>query len=54
MKHLANARAEPHVQEGMDDEEAQALWAEAFDPDDPALIAAVDLVRWELSLVLSG
>jgi hypothetical protein len=29
----------------------QALrWAEGLDPDDPAVIAAIDLVRWELSL----
>jgi hypothetical protein len=26
---------EPHVQDGMDDEEAQALWAEGFDPMTP-------------------
>jgi hypothetical protein len=23
-----------------------------FDPDDPAVVAAIDLVRWELSLLL--
>src|SRR5271156_1016936 len=34
----------------MDDEERQALRAEGLDPDDPAVIAAIDLVRWELSL----
>jgi hypothetical protein len=34
----------------MDDEDAQALRAEGFDPDDPAVIAAIDLVYWELSL----
>ena len=33
--------------------DAQALRAEGFEPDDPAVIAAIDLVRWELSL-LSG
>jgi hypothetical protein len=38
----------------MDDEEAQALPADGFDPDDPAVIAAIDLVCWELSHVLSG
>jgi hypothetical protein len=32
--------AQAHVQDGMDDEEAQALPAEGFDPDDPAVIAA--------------
>ena len=34
----------------MDDEDAQALQAEGLNPDDPAVIAAIDLVRWELSL----
>jgi len=34
----------------MDDEERQALQAEGLDHDDPAVIAAIDLVRWELSL----
>jgi hypothetical protein len=34
----------------MDDDERQALRAEGGDPDDPALIAAIDAVRWELSL----
>jgi hypothetical protein len=27
------------------------LLAEGLDPDDPAVIAALDLVRWELSLL---
>ena len=31
---------------------AQALRAEGFDPDDPAVVAAIDMVRWELSLLL--
>jgi hypothetical protein len=35
---------------GVDDDERQALRDEGLDPDDPAVIAAVDLVRWELSL----
>jgi hypothetical protein len=34
----------------MDDEDAEALRAEGLDPDDPAVIAAIDPVRWELSL----
>jgi hypothetical protein len=34
----------------VDDDERQALQAEGLDPDDPAVIAAIDLVRWELSL----
>jgi hypothetical protein len=32
----------------------QALHAEGLDPDDPAVIAAIDLVRWELSLISNG
>ena len=43
-----------HVQHGMDDEDAQALRAEGLDPDDPAIVAAIDLVRWELSLLAPG
>ena len=38
------------VQAGVDDEEREALRAEGLDPDDPAVIAALDLVRWELWL----
>jgi hypothetical protein len=34
----------------VDAEEAQALRVEELDPDDPAVIAAIDLVRSELSL----
>jgi hypothetical protein len=34
----------------VDDEDAHALRAEGYDPDDPAVVAAIDLVRWELSL----
>jgi hypothetical protein len=35
---------------GVDDDERQALQDERLNPDDPAVIAAIDLVRWELSL----
>jgi hypothetical protein len=35
---------------GVDEDERQALQAEGLDPDYPAVIAAIDLVRWELSL----
>jgi hypothetical protein len=35
---------------GGDDDERQALRAEGLDPDDPTVIAAIRLVRWELSL----
>jgi hypothetical protein len=38
------------IQDGVDDEERQALRDEGLDPDDPAVIAAIDIVRWELSL----
>jgi hypothetical protein len=34
----------------VDDEERQALQAEGLDPDDPAVVAAIDMMRWELSL----
>lgn len=34
----------------MDDHERQAPRTEGLDPDDPAVIAAIDLVRWELWL----
>ena len=36
---------------GVDYEERQALRAEGLDPDDPAVIAAIDMVRWELDLL---
>jgi hypothetical protein len=35
----------------VDDEEVEALRAEGLDPDAPAVVAALDLVRWELSLI---
>jgi len=41
----------PHVQDGMDAEEAQGVRAEGLDPDDPAVATAIDMVRWELSLL---
>jgi hypothetical protein len=34
----------------VDDDERQALRAEGFDPDDPEVRAAIDLVRRELLL----
>jgi hypothetical protein len=34
----------------VDAEEAEAIEAEGLNPDDLAAIAAIDLVRWELSL----
>jgi hypothetical protein len=39
----------PHVHHCVDDDERQALQAKGLDPDDPAVIAAIDLVRKELS-----
>lgn len=34
----------------MDEVEREAIRAEGLDPDDPAVLEAVDLVRWELEL----
>ena len=45
-----NRHDSPNVQDDMDDEHGQALRAEGLDPDDPDVRAAIDLVRWELSL----
>jgi hypothetical protein len=41
---LRNRTNGRHVQGGVDDEDAQALRAEGFDPDDPAVIAVIELV----------
>ena len=35
----------------MDDDEREAIRAEGLDPDDPAVRAALDLVRWEVELL---
>lgn len=35
----------------MDELDCAAVRAEGLDPDDPAVVAALDLVRWELSLL---
>ena len=35
----------------MDDDERAALRSEGLDPDDHAVRAALDLVRWELELL---
>jgi hypothetical protein len=35
---------------GTRSKKSSKVWAEGLDPDDPAVIAAIDLVRWELSL----
>jgi hypothetical protein len=34
----------------MDEIEREAIRAEGLDPDDPAVVMAIDLVRWELLL----
>lgn len=34
-----------------DEVEIEALRAEGLDPADPATVTAIDLVRWELSLL---
>ena len=39
------------VQHSVDDDQRQAVRAEGLDPDDPAVVAALDIVRWELSLL---
>jgi hypothetical protein len=39
------------VQAGMDEIERAAIRDEGFDPDDPAVVAAIDLVGWELSML---
>ena len=46
----ATARPDRHVQDGVADDERQSLRDEGLTPDAPAVIAAIDLVRWELSL----
>jgi hypothetical protein len=38
----------------MDDEEREVIRAEGLDPDEPAVLAALDLVRWELQLSAGG
>lgn len=38
----------------MDDDEREAIRAEWLDPDHPAVVAALDLVRWELELLRYG
>lgn len=38
----------------MDDDEREAIRSEGLDPDSPAVWAALDLVRWELSLLASS
>jgi hypothetical protein len=35
---------------GLDSVEVEAIRAEGLDPDDPAVKAALDLVRWELEI----
>jgi hypothetical protein len=44
--------ARHNVQPGVDDDEREALRAEGLDPDDPAVAAAIDMARWELSRYL--
>ena len=38
------------VQSGMDETEREAIRVERLDPDDPAVVTAIDCVRWQLSL----
>lgn len=34
----------------MDETEQEAIRAEGLDPDDPAVVTAIDLVRWQLAI----
>lgn len=34
----------------MDDTEGEVIRADGFDPDDPAVVTAIDFVRWQLSM----
>jgi hypothetical protein len=38
----------------MDADERRALLDEGLDPDDPRVASAIDLVRWELSMMLGA
>lgn len=38
----------------MDDDEREAIRAEGLNPDDPAVLEAIDLVRWKLELLGSS
>lgn len=38
----------------MDAFDREALVSEGLDPDDPQVAAAIDLIRWELSLLLGS
>ncbi|MGD1172155.1 hypothetical protein [Mycobacterium seoulense] len=35
----------------MDEVKREVIRAEGFDPDDPAVLTATDLVRWDLSVI---
>lgn len=39
------------VKLNVDSEERRVLVADGLDPDDPSVIAAIDMVRWELSML---
>jgi hypothetical protein len=38
----------------MDDIEREAIRSEGLDPHDPAVVTAIDLVRWDLSMCQTG
>jgi hypothetical protein len=44
---LAGTRTSSRIN---DDVEREAIRAEGHDPDDPAVVTAIDLIRWELSM----
>jgi hypothetical protein len=37
----------------MDEIEREAMREDGLDPDDPAVVAVIDLVRWDLELLAS-
>ncbi|UMB70131.1 hypothetical protein [Mycobacterium paraterrae] len=46
-----NRERSPDVEDSVDDEEREAIRAEGFDPDESAVRASLELVRWELELL---
>ena len=52
MRQRGTSAAGRTSQDGMDHDEARVVRAEGLDPDDPAVVAAIDMVRWERELSL--
>jgi hypothetical protein len=51
MPYDGTARNCPASKPTMDNIEREAIRAEGLDPDDQAVVTAIDLVRWELSML---